>query len=116
MAELPELDKLLLARSLKHAKANAAMLKERLRDEFDQADAEKREPFPITPLTGIRADLVKWACDAGAAKADSRLSAVIGVQRNSCKSLGDVEVFLLSEDVVALLTAAGIVEESNAQV
>lgn len=113
---LSELDSLLLVRALKDSKAKVAALKDRLRDEFEQAEAEKREPFPLTPLTGIRADLVLWACDAAAPKAAGKLADVIGVQRKSCGPLGDAEVFLLAEDVLPLLTAAGVKEDPNAQV
>ena len=113
---LPELDKLLLARALKDAKSKSAALKNRLRDEFEQAEAESREPFPLTPLTSLRADLVLWVCEAAAAKATGKLATVIGIQRKACGTLGDTEVFLLAEDVLPLLEAAGVKGEDDAQV
>ena len=110
-SKLSDLDSLFLSRALKDAKEKTDALRNRLKDEFQQADAENREPFPLTPLTGLRADLVLWACDAAAGKANADLAAVIGVQRRACESLGDAEVFLLSGQVFSLLTAAGVVEE-----
>lgn len=105
---MTEVDKLDLERAYRDAQAKAAALPNRLRDEYEQAEAENREPFPVTPLTAIRADLVLHCCEAIKGKASKELAAIVAVQKNACTPHGSDVVYLLSEQVAALLSAAGV--------
>ncbi len=98
-----------LKRSYKDAAEKVAALPNRLKDEFQQADAERREPFDITPLTGIPPALVVYAIDKISGDVNPELSYIMGVQRRSCSMLiKEKEVFLLSSQLKMILDAAGV--------
>lgn len=97
-----------LARASKDAAAKCEALADRIKDEFQQADAENREPIPIEPLTEIRANLVLHAINQIKGDVSPELSSIIGDQRKSCGKLGTLKVLLLSEQLKMILDAAGI--------
>jgi hypothetical protein len=104
---LSDTDTRTLKRSHADAAAKVAALPNRIRDEEQQAEAENREPGIIEPLTGISAGLLLKAIEE-IEDAPADLSEIIGVQRRACRDLGNRQVYLLSEQLLAILTAAGI--------
>jgi hypothetical protein len=112
---MTETEKLLLLRVYRDAAAKVAELPDRFKDEDQQSEAEKRQPYPITPYTALTADVVVKICAAIPQPIPDDIKPIWTVQRNACKALGSEPVYLLSEQVLALLKAAGI-GETNAQV
>jgi hypothetical protein len=111
---LNDQDKFEIARAVKEAAIKCNAMPGRLKDEFQQAEAEGREPLPITPLTELRADLVIAAIEA-IKEVPADIKEIVGVQRKACKDLGDAKVYLLSSQLLAILNAAGF-GESNAPI
>lgn len=94
-------------RALRDCAEKLAALPGRLKAEFDAALEERREPFNIEPITLIRADLVCRAIEA-IKDPTGDLKEICKVQARSCKSQGKAKVGLLSEQLAAILAAAGI--------
>lgn len=109
---MTEKDKLDLQYIYRDAAAKCAALPARLKDEYQQAEVERREPFPIEPLATIPASLLVTAIDA--IKDPGELASIAGSQRAACATLGNRKVHVLAADVKTLLEASGLV--SNAQV
>jgi hypothetical protein len=103
---LTDTDKRALAKVHADAAAKVAALPGRIRDEEQQAEAEHREPCLIQPLTGIPAGLLCRATED--LKADGELAEIIASQRRACRDLGNRTVHLVSEQVLAILTEAGV--------
>lgn len=109
---LNERDKALLGSAYRDAAKKVADLPGRIKDEDQQAEAEKREPYPIQPLTAVSAELVVKAIEA-IKDVPQELGEIVRVQRQSCSKLGNATVYLLSEQLAPLLTAAGIGEPAT---
>lgn len=103
---LTEKDKFDLRRAYKDAAAKTAQLAARMRDEYQQAEADNREPIIITPLTALPANLVVAACEAVKECPDD-LRPIVDSQKNACEQLENRIVYLLSEQMKAILEAAG---------
>ena len=100
-------------RAYKDASAKVEALPARLDAEFKLAEEEKREPFPIEPLTEIPANLVVAAIEQIKGDVPSELSSIMAGQRLACSKLGKLKVLLLSEQLKAILDAAGIVPKDE---
>lgn len=105
-------DQLDLERAYKDASTKVAALPDRLRDEYQQADAEGRKPIPIQPLTPIRADLVIAILGNIQGDPPKDLEHVITAQKRSCALHGKNEVALSSEQLKALMDAANVGQPS----
>ena len=106
--KLTDPEKRELQRAYKDAAAKAAALPDRIKAEDELADLEHREPFPIQPLTEIRACLVVKAIEAIQGTPAPEVCDIIGVYRRSCGKAGNAKVLLLSEQLKLLLDTAGI--------
>ncbi len=116
MAELTLKEEFELTRAYKDAAAKVAALPNRLKDEFQQAEAENREPFEIQPLTEIPGKLVVYAIDKIKGDVSPELAYIIGVQRRSCSTHFKSKVLLLSEQLKMILDAAGLDVKEDAKV
>lgn len=117
MANLSPRDEFDLKRAYKDAAEKVAALPDRLKDEFQQAEAENREPLPIEPLTEIPGRLVVFAIDRISGEVPKELADVMGVQRKSCAAHAKSKVILLSDQLKMILDAAGLGEkQANAPV
>ncbi len=97
-----------LQRAYRDAAEKVAAIPGRLKAEFALAEAEKREPFDILPLTEIPANLVVHAIENIKGEVPNELSEAIGVQRRSCRLHSGTNVLLLSVQLKAILDAAGL--------
>jgi hypothetical protein len=117
MASLNPRDEFDLKRAYKDAAEKVAALPDRLKDEFQQAEAENREPLPVEPMTEIPGRLVVYAIDRISGDVPNELSEIIGVQRRSCAQHAKSKVILLSVQLKMILDAAGLGEkQANAPV
>ena len=115
--ELTPRDVFDLAKAYKDAAEKVAALPDRLKDEFQQAEAEQREPVPVQPLTEIPGRLVVYAIDKIEGEQSKELSEIMGVQRRSCALHSNSKVILHSDQLKAILDAAGLApKETNAPV
>jgi hypothetical protein len=94
-------------RALRDCEEKLAALPARLQAEFDEALEERREPFTIQPVTAIRADLVCQAIKA-IKNVPKELTEIVKVQSRSCGRLGKEVVGLNSDQLAAILLAAGV--------
>ena len=99
--------------ALRDCHEKLAALPARLQAEFDSALEERRKPFPILPITAIRADLVCAAIAKIGTVPETKvgsitLKAICRDQASACKRHGSTEVGLYSEQLAAILDAAGI--------
>lgn len=85
------------------AEAKIAAIPAREAELFGDAIKEGRKPFALTPHTALRTSTLKGILDR--IKQPGELGQVIKAQRKSCESAGDMEVALLSADVLALIKA-----------
>jgi hypothetical protein len=99
-------EKFEITRAYRDASRKCGELKARQKDEFQQAEAENREPIEITPLTEIRANLL-FAVIQSIKEVPTEISEVVGVQRRASESLGESQLYLLSNQLLAILLAAG---------
>jgi len=106
--ELTPKEEFELKRAYNDAAEKVAALPNRLKDEFQQAEAENREPFDVTPLTEIPAKLVVYAIDKISGDVAPELAYILGVQRKSCAQHVKAKVTLLSEQLKMILDAAGL--------
>lgn len=106
---LSDQDKFEIARAYKEAAIKCNAMPGRLKDEFQQAETEGREPLQITPFTEMRANLVIAAIES-IKDVPADIKDVVGSQRKACKDLGDAKVYLLSAQLLAILNAAGLGE------
>jgi kynureninase len=111
--KLTDAEKRELQRAYKDASAKLAALPDRIRDEDQQAEVDRRDPVTIEPLTEIKAPLVVKAIATINDNVSPELADIIGAQRRSCSVVGNVKVCLYSEQLKLILEAAGI---SDAQV
>lgn len=108
---LSDLEKLELQRAYKDASKKVAELPQRLKDEFQQAEAEEREPVQLQPLTSIRAVLLVKAMEGIEGDVPKDVAEILGGQRRACKRLAadkKCEVILHSDQLLLLLDAAGL--------
>lgn len=110
--QLTPRDEFDLQRAYKDASEKVAALPNRLRDEYQQAEADNREPFDIEPLTEIPGRLVVYAIDQIKGSVPSELTEIMGVQRRSCAQHAKAKVLLLSAQLKMILDAAGLGEKS----
>ena len=105
---LTDLEKLELGRVYKDAKVKTDSLPARLKDEYQQAEVENRQPYAVEPLTSIKASLLMKAIGEITTEPPKDCAEWIGVQRKACSKLGDAMVALRSEQLKAILDAAGV--------
>lgn len=106
--QLTPRDEFDLKRAYADAAQKVAALPDRLKDEFQQAEAESREPLPIQPHTEIPGRLVVYAIDQIKGEPSKELSEIIGVQRRSCALHAKSNVILCSDQLKMILDAAGL--------
>ena len=115
--KLTQRDEFDLQRAYRDAAAKVEALPGRLKDEFQQAEAEQRDPIPVQPHTEIPGRLVVYAIDQIKGEQTKELSEIMGVQRRSCALHSNSKVILLSDQLKAILDAAGLApKEPNAPV
>lgn len=85
------------------AETKIAAIPAREAELFGDAIKEGRKPFALTPHTAIRTGTLKALISR--IKQPGELGPIIKAQRQSCDSVGDMEVALLSADVLALIKA-----------
>lgn len=118
-ATFDELATLELGHILADCKAKMAALPERLKSQFLEAVQDGRRPYAIEPKTAICAALVVKvieAIDPASLESDKRkfppaaytLKQIARDQRRACSQLGREEVALNSDQLAALIEAAGI--------
>ena len=115
---LTQRDEFDLSRAYKDAAAKVADLPNRLKDEFQQAEADDREPIEIRPMTEIPGRLVVYAIDQIKGEPSKELAEIMGVQRRSCAAHAKAKVILYSDQLKMVLDAAGLApaKEGNAPV
>ena len=115
-----ELETLELQHVLRDCTVKMAELPERLKAQFMAAVQEGRKPYLIQPLSAIRAELVVKAIEAiGEVPHQTvgvmSLKEICRSQKRSCGDLAGHTVALMSDQLAAILKAAGI-KEPDAQV
>lgn len=106
--QLTPQDEFELKLAVKDAADKVAALPGRLKDEFQQAEAEQRDPVPVQPLTEIPGRLVVYAIDQIKGEVSEELAEVMGVQRRSCAQHAKSKVVLHSDQLKMIFDAAGI--------
>jgi hypothetical protein len=100
--------------ALRDCEQKLEALDKRLQAEFMEALEDGRAVFPIIPNTAIRADLVCKAIERigpevpNALLGQMSLKDVCRDQKRACKKLGTEVVALQSDQLAAILNAAGI--------
>lgn len=96
-----------LQRAYKDAAAKVAALPARIKDEEQQSEADRREPLPIEPLTGVAAPLVVKAIADIKGTLGEEAAGVIASQQKACSAIGTARVYLRSDHLKTILEAAG---------
>lgn len=108
---LTDRERLEIERAYKDAAAKVASLPARLRDEEQQAEADKRECVPVQPLTRIAARHVVKATERINGDVPADVAEIVDSQKRACSQIADWpgthHVFLLSEHLKLILDAAG---------
>lgn len=111
---LNDTEQFTIKRAVREATKKVADMPGRIRDELQQAEAEKREPMPQESYTAIPANLVVAAVDS-IKDMPPDLAEICKGQRRACSELGERTVLLYSHQLLAILNAAGY-GEPNAPV
>lgn len=107
---MTEADKRELSRAYKDAAGKVAALVDRIRDEQQQADAERRDPATIQPLVEVSADAVLAAVNFVSGNVPPEAADVIGVYRRSMVRSAGSKVNVRADQLLLVLAAAGIQE------
>ena len=94
---------------LADAKAKVAVLPERIKAEAELAKRERRQPRPITPLSEVRPSLMALALAECKDAGTPALNETVGTLRRVCSEQNQ-SFAMLSEQLVAVLTLAGITD------